>query len=584
MSVNKSNNIDERTSLLRSAGSSSSQPQPFLAPLDSPAAGQGQQQHQQQYHASPISAVSSAGPTFSQAMYRIDPFTVEALNSADRRARHRFVSALLLGFLVWLSCGLVLGLVGGEGAGWWDHRDKHQVQWPGEVPRAPREDGKVGQCADFLKGLPTSAIAMPLVGKDPQRWTSVDVDPVTTEVLLTEIEEIDSGDGDVEISNANEGHPPNTFYRSKSYFSIELSELDGFYLLARGRFSVGPVTLLVEEPKHVSSASPSSGKPTVEVEVDARWNDKELLKSCKVCSISRNSTIPGHRGREYGVGIYSPEPQYSDPYHHVSFETIVRFPPSGLHALASLNVTGPSFSPVEMSLPGLSFDHIDVNTQNGPVLVRAGSALASRSARVHTSNGRIEGTYNVSDQLSLLSTNGPIRTLINLAAREDERDRDDGTRSVHVKTTNGGISLTYMPHPSGLVLQSRAETTNGDADVRHSTLFEGDFSVSALCREAGKEWDTSVVVYMLMLQVCALPLTKLSTSWGKGSVIASDRIRDPTGQNRTRKMHLTRDDHTLGIVEMEGEIAWEPSSPEMRKGRSVVSTSLGRASLDFDFS
>jgi DUF4097 and DUF4098 domain-containing protein YvlB len=125
-------------------------------------------------------------------------------------------------------------------------------------------------------------------------------------------------------------------------------------------------------------------------------------------------------------------------------------------------------------LSPITFDSVDIKTHNGPLVVPPSFSLASKDTRLRTSNGRIEGVYNTTNQLLLESTNGPIHANVNLIQLDATAIEK---RNVVARTTNGGIQLAYMQHPYGVVLDSLATTTNGDADIKHGLAFEGKFEV-----------------------------------------------------------------------------------------------------------
>ena len=465
---------------------------------------------------------------------------------------------MILGFLVWAVCGTIIGLLGGEGAGW---RDKpYHSDWPGALPKIPDEDGNRTACTDFLKALPTSAfIGLPHNGDE--RWIPRPHLPFIPSVSIKRQAETLEAERD-------QSGPPYSFYKSKSFFHFEVTSEDGFYIVGRGRYSIGPVQFVLEEPQGDSHLS-QSGKPVIEVEVAARWNDKELLKTSKVCSLVRNGTDSSGKGRDYGLGIYTPQPEYPEQYRYLSFEIIVRFPPSSLASLRFLGLAGPSFSPVDLALSPINFDVVDIRTENGALVVTPPYSLSSRYATLQTSNSRIEGIYNTTDTLRLQSTNGPIRAKVNLIKVLKSEMLE--MRAVLAETTNGGVQLQYGQHPYNVVLNSTTRTTNGDADVRHGSAFEGDFHVRYTA------FSCSILEFPIDIEG---GLLQIGTSWGKGVVSAPSSARDPSGRGRKRSLDITQDEHSIGIVEKTGKVYWAPEH-ENRMGKSIVETSLGRAGLEF---
>lgn len=421
-----------------------SERQPFLAPLA----------------ASSSTAGSAAGPTYSATLFPVfnDPMSLDNLRRADRRARRRAVLTVVLGFMMWTLLGLLVTIIGGEGAGLFGDSDgrpswsRRGNRWPGALPRQPIQDGNITSagCADYLRTLPSSGT------KD------VSADP--------------------EAQDQHSG----TVYRTKAFFQFELDQdgKDGVVLLGRGRFANGPVHVVVEEPKShkVALDTAASGKPIAEIEVMAIWNDKDLLKTVKVCPLARAAGVKDNDNwTERGVGIYTPNPSYTEPGKRLSFETIIRLPPSGLsqQQLRSLTVHGQNFYPLSVAASPLRFGRVDLKSVNGVVSVPESCQLAAQTVYAYASNGRIEGTFNVSSSLRLESENGQIRASVNLVsvAKGGAQEAD-----VSATTSNGYIDLRYLQHPTGVVLRSSARTSNGDAKVHHQPAFEGNFSVRSLAR------------------------------------------------------------------------------------------------------
>lgn len=434
---------------------------------------------------------SQQGPTFSRALYPVynNPFSVSALKEADKRARRRFALTLILGFLLWLLLGLFVGILGGEGA-WWGDRP-YDSRWPGALEPIPEADGDVMHCADFLKTLPTSVIVLPPSDKghfvipgsqQPHSSPASSLSPSAWWSDEQETTTLSSGDW-----GGDDGRQ-HTIYKSKVYFHLPITSEDGFFTLARGRYSAGPIKYILEEPQASkdspsdaggsSSSSTSSSHiaslPKIEIEVVARWNDKELLKSSKVCTLSKH-TNSTHRTSEYGVGIYTPSRDFPGAYRHLSFETIIRIPPSGLDSLKFLSLEGPMFAPVEINLSPVTFGTAHFNTSNGSI--RAHSPLIASDIDMKTSNGAIEGNFSISNKLLLQSSNGRIDAHVDLVKSDEAKDMPHIDVKAH--STNGNVYVNYVRHPQDVVLSSSAKTTNGDAVVTHQPAFEGDFRVSA---------------------------------------------------------------------------------------------------------
>lgn len=354
----------------------------------------------------------------------------------------------------------------------------------------PESDGDILHCADFLKTLPTAVIVVPPADKGhfviPPHASSESEQQ--QQQLLLDTETLSSGGADW---GGGDDERSRTIYKSRVFFHLPITSDEGLFTIARGQYSSGPIKYVLEERQaskdspsddgaqriiedpSKSSSSSSSSPQVIEVEVTARWNDKDLLKSSKVCALAKNSNSTRHH-TERGIGIYTPSHEVRGAYRHLSFETIIRIPPKGLVALKTLSLQGPMFAPVDIDLPSVSFGHASFNTSNGSIYAR--SMLKSSTIEMKTSNGAIEGNFSVSDKLLLTSSNGRIDAHVDLVKEDSEDAQSDIEIEAH--TTNGNAHVNYKKHPQGVVLASSVKTTNGDAIVTHQPAFEGTFSVS----------------------------------------------------------------------------------------------------------
>lgn len=87
--------------------------------------------------------------------------------------------------------------------------------------------------------------------------------------------------------------------------------------------------------------------------------------------------------------------------------------------------------------------------------------------------------------------------------------------------------------------------------------------------------------FIVSITSVLISFRKLRTSWGKGLVSTASTTKDPLGGGRARRLELTRDDHTIGTVNKEGSVYWGKADIKTM-GKTIVSTSLGRASLYFE--
>ena len=414
-----------------------------------------------------------------------DPFSPTALAHADSRARRRFVKALAFGFLVWLALGLVLGLSIFEDwnaePGWKRGEFHPRPGWSGNRPDPPPGDGKVTSCGAF-----TSA---------PDLYSS-------------------SG---ASVTNWNDDEE---LEKRAAIFHLAVPEAGGFFLNTRGALSTGSVNFQVTEPLHRNSFL-NSNEDVIEIQVEARYDDDTLVELANVCVLERKTSTGS---RAVGVGIYTPPSDeiHSSAMSHLTFRITVRIPPS-LTTLNSFDVHGPMLD-ISGSLPSPHIRLLNLKTLDSPINLEQ---LFVTSAKVSTSNGNIQGFYNVSNSLDLTSQNGKISVQVALhpsdAEDSDSEDFEANSTSVQATTTNGAIEIEYVEIPLDHILHSSLHTTNGRAQTNLPETFEGK--------------------------------VELETTWGTAKLHGPNfETRDPTGQNRQRKLHLAKKEQILGFSHILGDV------------------------------
>ena len=435
------------------------------------------------YFTNPERAPNVHGTAFQPNRWPVynDPFSPTALAHADSRARRRFVKALIFGFLVWLALGLILGLSIFEDwnpePGWKRGRFHPRPGWSGNRPDPPPGDGKVTSCGAF-----TSAPDVILGTED---WNDDD-----------ELE------------------------KRAAIFHLSVPEAGGFFLNARGALSTGSVKFEVSEPLHRnSSLNNGDGEDSIEVQVEARYDDDDLVELANVCVLERKTSTGSPA---VGVGIYTPPSDaiYSSAISHLTFRITVRIPPS-LTSLNSFDVHGPMLD-ISGSLPSPHIRLLNLKTLDSQINL---DQLFVTSAKLSTSNGNIQGFFNVSNSLDASSQNGKISLQVALHPfdAEDSEDFASNATSVQATTTNGAIEIEYLDVPFDHTLHSSLRSTNGRAQANLPETFEGK--------------------------------VEIETTWGTAKLRGPNLdARDPTGKNRQRKSILAKKEQILGHSHIFGTV------------------------------
>ncbi|GAA94956.1 uncharacterized protein L969DRAFT_52985 [Mixia osmundae IAM 14324] len=446
-----------------------------------------------------------AGPTYTHSLYPIvnDPFSAENRLEARRRARSRFLKSLLAGLAVWAVTAVIISVLSFGERDWWDRRHQRE-NLPDEAPSPPRADGHAVKC---------------------------------------------NGWGD-ELSDSY--HLPDGYYARVARFELSVKPDDLIFLKGTGAFSNGAVDFALDDDLSVDH---------VTVKVEAQYNDPRLLKLANVCQMTKRSSDEDYvHGRESGIGLYTPLLDSDFPGEQLWFRVHYRLSPR-LASLAGLVVSAPVMR-ITGDLPTLLFDRVDLQSNDANI---DWARLNGHSVRLLSSNGALRGDYNVSQSLSLRTTNGAIDVAVSLFPVRKLHKRLPGppptiesstdlSSTVIATTTNGMIDLRYIAHPVGQELHSLVSSTNGKASVSHRPTFEGDF--------------------------------ELSTSWGSAVLSGPDSQSDPSGDKRERVLDVRRRDTGISSSIITGSVYWSDHDAHRDRnardrGDTKVKTSLGAASLHF---
>ncbi|MBW0527686.1 hypothetical protein O181_067401 [Austropuccinia psidii MF-1] len=467
------------------------------------------------------------GPSYHPNIYPAlnDPFTRQAKHAADNRARARFFKALFMAIGLWVVVGLVLGWAGFQRSGWAD--SNHRLNY-GAKPFVPISDGHPVSCARFTKPHP--------------------IDYHSNTKMA----------GQIMISKAK--------------FLFPLSKDDSFFFHSTGRFAKGHLSFETTESNHV------------QVQVDAFFNDDALIDLMTVCHLNNgdhqtqsllNSLNPKNLGQNIGLGIYTPSPEVG-PYPDSDLEFQVKiYLPRRLGSLFTLRVQSDLFFLTTTDLSSISFAQVKLFTTSASIIIEN---LVSEAVEVRTLNGLIQGTFHISRDLSLASTNGAIdikvglmsplsingnqTSLPNFSRATHHLDQNleanescTSSVSVDATTMNGAAEVKYIKHPVKIKLDSLVCSTNGRARVEHTSSYEGNFEAQ--------------------------------TTWGSTDLKGPFSQQDPAGKNRPRQYFRQTNRDGLGYRYISGTVWWGDKSEKTRiekgkSGHSLVKTTLGSAVIIFN--
>ncbi|KAL8279809.1 hypothetical protein RQP46_007659 [Phenoliferia psychrophenolica] len=365
-----------------------------------------------------------------------------AMQAADRRARARFLEALLAGFGIWVLLGMLTGsIVESE-----QSQRRHRGSGGWTAIRRPLDH--TIKCNGFTAGAVSG-----------RGWlaSAATFHPVSALVMTKS----------------------STTKTATSTFTLPISESDTLFLHGRGSWSHGSAVFKVDD---------SLGWDVV-ADVVAKYNQDGLLEDSDICQVRERF----ESGYNSGLVISTPTQNgQNDYYDQLTFSVTYRIP-SSLASLHGLNISTSIFTVSSQSLPRLSSlrivttnapitldavvaDTIYLQTTNAPV--RVGTAEAKRSITVRSSNGRVEGAwkapetdvrtsnaavsgdFEVGKSLGISTTNLGVNAKVALVGGE--------AFDVVAKTTNGVARVEYTEQPRGSRLTSEVSTSNLPATASSS--------------------------------------------------------------------------------------------------------------------
>ncbi|OBZ69747.1 hypothetical protein A0H81_10112 [Grifola frondosa] len=218
-------------------------------------------------------------------------------------------------------------------------------------------------------------------------------------------------------------HPYGYSHVAQTSFELPVSS-DLLYLIARGALSHGSIDI---------SDSGETGSDVVQVYISAFYYHESALNRAKVC------LLQPEEGKN-GIGIFYQTPLYLRPHlpredYQLWFKISLRFPSRTAGSRLIINrletdlpIFGHQIDDIGNSV---LFKSLSLRTTNVPIIV---SSLTAERAILSTTNGNIQGSFNTSTTLELLTSNGAIHADVGLFSR----DRYNVTK-VSMRTTNGKI-------------------------------------------------------------------------------------------------------------------------------------------------
>ncbi|KAG8930164.1 hypothetical protein FRC03_006468 [Tulasnella sp. 419] len=343
-------------------------------------------------------------------------------------------------------------------------------------------------------------------------------------------------------------------YSSRMTMELD-SEAPLLYFLARGSLAWGKIRILTEEV-----ARKSESNPKVRIDIDVRYWSLIARNRANICILSKDEGAQG-------VGIYTPQrwPHKFDDVEKLLFTITVTIPISGVTPipLSSLETYLPLFKHEIGNLDGkVTFSSLNLKASNAVVVAQS---LQVNHLVIQTSNAPISGFFNVTDLITLSTSNGAIDADVDLRSEDQHSPTElnfrtsnaristavalhstknsrlqsrGGWFNLRVSTSNGRLNVTVPTAPITSHLNIVASTTNGGSLVDLPSAFEGSFA--------------------------------LSTSNGALNV-ADEDPEDPTGQGLKRSIELDR----VVRGHVSGRVWWGDAKDHRELGTVRVRTTNG---------
>ncbi|KAK0212095.1 hypothetical protein DFS33DRAFT_1279063 [Desarmillaria ectypa] len=325
-------------------------------------------------------------------------------------------------------------------------------------------------------------------------------------------------------------------------FDLPLNS-DKLFLLARGSYTNGWVYV---------GQSEDVGLDTAKVEVTAKYQDDEL-ELAKVCKVSR-------AGNENGIGFFTPRHAHRS-HIHLGFDVRVLLPKAPL-TIQDFRTDLPLFSHHVGMLETVFFESITLHGAMMPIYVES---VSTAVGKFKNANSPIEGKFNTSTSLDLVTANSPINVIVGLFNTGGEE-----STTVSMESANAPIS-------AGISLLSTAPSSTGGKFGVKAYTARGKIELGFIDASVDSALDLTAHTAMGPVDVTMHPTYegefRLATVMGRAEVTTHDEVEDPKGEERKRSVSFER----AGGSIVAGRVWWG----EEGKGRGTVDlkTSLSGVKL-----
>ncbi|KAH9042745.1 hypothetical protein EDB85DRAFT_1916640 [Lactarius pseudohatsudake] len=304
---------------------------------------------------------------------------------------------------------------------------------------------------------------------------------------------------------------------SRASFSLPVHS-DALYLVAHGALASGD--LYVSESPEVKDVS---------VKVFAHHRGSIALSRATVCQLSRGDG-------QVGVGIFTPRRWYIPSRDTLHFVVEVKLPVSR-GAILDL----PMFALDVGDISAFRFGDVSLRSTNSHIKVRGAIA---RTFNVHSTNGGISGAFNISNSLTIVTTNSPVSVKVGALNGEPEKPTE-----VFIQTTNGHIN-------AGITLMSNSSSGTG-----------GAFGVSTHTTNSPIEviYDDSPVDSVLKFDAASTN-SRVHTALHR-AYEGTFALATTNGWCQRRKRSLTK--RYVGRNRVFGKVEWVPPSSDRDRSSSV---------------
>ncbi|KAI0256051.1 hypothetical protein BJV78DRAFT_1118294 [Lactifluus subvellereus] len=395
----------------------------------------------------------------------------------------------------------------------------------------------------------SSTVELSRLKRPPARWVSGIGVPGCPSIAPPTIE-----DGNIDscvqwTGVSDRGHPHLPPFVSGAWSQARLNlplDTDGIYFAARGAFESGK--LYVGE---------SSEAKDVSVKVFVHHHGTGSLARAAVCRLSRDDG-------QIGVGIFTPLNWHNHwpigSRDNLRFVVAVELPSTRggeVRYIPSFHADLPMFALAMGDLSAFHFGDLILKSTHSPIQVEG---VIANTLKVHTTNGRITGTFNTTDSLALITNNSPVSVKIGA-----EHGKPDKSTEVFIQTNNGpieaDISLTSTSSPgAGGAFGVHTQTTNGPINI----LFD-DSSVDSVLNFDAQSTNSPVHT---VLHRAYEGTFSMQTTNADVVLDHSRNVEDPSGHGRKRRLFV----HTVNRHVMYGEVKWVPSDNDSRAGSVNIAT------------